>query len=114
VLNLAVKVGAMVKQEEHRYRTPSGENDTAPVVGYAAAGPYPRRLPVLAVLDRKEEQYYPPEYHPRYGQPAALYQQAPSLKLPKWASAEGSNGRGGAVGGGGCGGGCGGCGGGCG
>jgi hypothetical protein len=84
------------------------------VVGYPTAGPYPRRLLVLTVLDRKEEQYYPPEYHPRYGQPAALYQQAPSLKLPKWASAEGSNGRGGAVGGGGCGGGCGGCGGGCG
>ena len=69
----------MVKQAEQRYKPPPAhDHDTAPVMGYPAVGPYPRRLP--AVVERKH-QHYPPEYHPRYGQPAALNQQAPSLKL---------------------------------
>ncbi|KAG0565343.1 hypothetical protein KC19_8G183800 [Ceratodon purpureus] len=115
VLNLAVKVGAMVKQAEQHYKAPTLETyDTAPVMRYPATGPYSRRY--LAQLDKKDH-YYPADYHPRYGQPAFLYQQAPSLKLQMWL--QGPKGRGdvgdltdslsdlaGSIGGG-CGGGCG-------
>ncbi|KAG0573151.1 hypothetical protein KC19_VG152800 [Ceratodon purpureus] len=60
VVNLPVRVGAIVKTNE------SKSSSDAPVMAYPAAG---------YSAGQRNKQYYPPQYHAQYGQPAVYYQQ---------------------------------------